>query len=61
MPESAHVIETRIAKLRERMRNTLDRSKQADIRAQIMEEKAKFEGHGGSVEDARGPGRGGRA
>lgn len=47
MPESARAIETRIAKLRERMRGTLDRSKQPAIREQIMEEQAKLNALGG--------------
>lgn len=58
MSETAHDIERRIAKLRERMRGTLARAEQSVIREQIMEEMAKLKALGGIVEGddvPRGP------
>lgn len=49
--DSPRMIENRIARLRELMRGTLDRSKQPAIHAQIMEEVAKLKAIGRIVED----------
>jgi hypothetical protein len=57
MADNAHMIEKRIAELRERMRGTLDRSKLPALRDQIMEEIAKLKELGGTADDTGRPAR----